>query len=80
MSSRCSLRDFVSLGHDFHRISLIFLSHISQKPKVSSHLDSSIADSTSLITEERIISRFGSIVVEFFWYYCCTVTECFGVF
>nr|POE83047.1 hypothetical protein CFP56_18536 [Quercus suber] len=47
----------------------------TQKSKVSSHLDSSTADSTSLITEERIISRFGSIVVGFFWYYCCTVTE-----
>ncbi|KAK7857110.1 hypothetical protein CFP56_019840 [Quercus suber] len=28
-----------------------------------------------LSNEERIISRFGSIVVEFFWYYCCTVIE-----
>ena len=38
---------------DFHRISLIFLSYISQKTqrsKVSSHLDSNTADSTSLIT------------------------------
>jgi hypothetical protein len=26
------------------------------------------------ILEERIISRFGSIVVEFFWYNCCIVT------
>ena len=38
---------------DFHRISLIFLSHISQKTQksvVSSHLDSNTANSTRLIT------------------------------
>ena len=27
-----------------------------------------------LFLEERIISRFGSIIVELFWYYCCTIT------
>ena len=38
---------------NFHRISLIFLLHISQKTQksvVSSHLDSNTADSTRLIT------------------------------
>ena len=42
---------------DFHCISLIFLSHISQKTqklKVSSHLDSNTADSTSLITSSTL--------------------------
>ncbi|KAF8414126.1 hypothetical protein HHK36_002125 [Tetracentron sinense] len=29
-----------------------------------------------LFSEERNISRCGSFVVEFFWYYCCTLTVC----
>ena len=42
---------------DFHRISLIFLSYISQKTqksKVSSHLDSNTADSPSLKNKRRV--------------------------
>ena len=42
---------------DFHCISLIFLSHFSQKTqksKVSSHLDSNTADSTSLIASSTL--------------------------
>ena len=61
---------------EFHRISLIFLSHISQKTQksvFSSHLDSNTADSTSLITGSPLSYEMFIVHCSFWnWKILCT--------